>query len=456
MRRLNFTEENSGIALKNLETSLTANQTSAVIDSLHIQTRSSDVRLGKVNAHFDNFKEPHQYTISTTLLPSHITPSEFAPLYADLSNLTSPVQIEGAFDANEQQIKLSSLRLNTEDHAILMHSDVRMAMQPESNINLHADVHQLQVTPNGLSILLSLAHLDESTKATLARLGQISMTGQVDKNNDNLLVDFQAQTDAGDLAVNGNYTLNDQKYLSAHLHSEQLNLGQITSNPQLGQTTFSLDVDGELVNPQYPKGTIYGEITALDYKGYTYNNIFLDGTLTPDRYSGLLSIEDEHLQMAFDGSLVYPLHQQLEANMTLSVAKFEPHALNLTSDYANETFCFTAFGNLRGKDLASAIGEIVFDSIVVRTPEQTYTSQAITISSEQLTQDKKHIRINSDFIDATFVGNINYTDIVPSFQNQLAQHLPSLIHKAHTERKMDTAFDFSIELTAPPPDSTFH
>lgn len=450
VRRLNFTEENSGLALINLETSLTANQTCAVMDSLHIQTRSSDVRLGMVNAHYDNFKEPHQYTISTTLLPSHITPSEFAPLYAELSNLTSPVQIEGSLDANEQQVKLANLRLNTDDQAIQMHSDVRLAMQPESDINLHADVHQVQVTPNGLSSLLSLAHLDESTKATLARLGQISMTGQIDKANDNLLVDLQAQTDAGDLTVNGDYTLDDQKYLSAHLHSEQLNLGQITANEQLGLASFSLDVDGELGNPQYPKGTVYGEITALDYKGYTYNNIFLDGTIAPDRYSGLFSIEDEHLQMAFDGTLVYPLRQQLEANMNLSVAKFEPHALNLTSDYANETFCFKASGHLRGKDLASAIGEIVFDSIVVRTPEQTYSSQAITISSEQLTQDKKHIRINSDFIDATFVGNINYPDIVPSFQNQLAQHLPSLIHKAHTERKMDTAFDFSMELTETP------
>ncbi|MCR4614335.1 MAG: translocation/assembly module TamB [Bacteroidaceae bacterium] len=447
IRRLNFIEENSRLSLKNLETSLAANQTSAIMDSLHLQTQTSDVRLGMLKVQYEYYDQRHQYEFSTTLLPSYITPSEFAPLYVELANQTSPVSLEACVEGNEQQVKLGNIRLHTDDHAVQLHSDVRLAKQQQNDWGIDAEIHQLQVSPNGLNSILNLARLDEDTKATIMRVGQISATGHVNKENDVVLMDLKAQTDAGDLSVNGNYTLNEQKLLSAHIESSNLKLGQIVQNELLGNAAFNLDVDAELTDTQHLTGNVYGDVQAFDYNGYTYNNIFIDGTLAPNRYSGLLSVDDEHLQMIFDGTLSYPSQQELEANMQLSVNKLEPYALNLTRQYEDETFRFTAVGNVKGKDLASAVGTLVLDSIAVTTLEQTYTTQAITIRSEQLDVEKKHIVIHSDFIDASFVGNINYTDIVPSFQNQLAQHLPSLIHKAKTERKMDTAFDFNMEVT---------
>ena len=451
IRRLNFKETHSGLSLKNFETSLSANRQSAYVDSLRVQTSQSLVRIGPIQAQYADYETQGKYSISTSLLPSHITPTEFTPLFRELGNLTSPIHIESAIEANEKSIALNQIRLHSEDNALSLHSDVKIEKtSDDSGTTLNARLHQLLLSPEGMKQLFATAHLDDATQATLSNLGTITMSGTIAKENEVLLADLQAQTDAGDLAINGNYTLNEQKYLSAHIHSEQLNLGHIAANEQLGMATFNLDVDGELANLQHPTGNVYGDISAIEYNGYSYNNIFIDGAVSPDSYSGLLNVDDEHLQMNFNGTLAYPLHQHLEANMALSVKKFEPHALNLTKDYANETFSFTATGNLKGNDFASAIGEIVLDSIVVQSPEETYSSQGITIRSEQLTDEKKQIQINSDFIDATFVGNINYPDIVPSFQNQLARHLPSLISNAHTERKMDTAFDFSMELTETP------
>ena len=447
VRRLNFTEEHSGLTLKNLETALAANQRQAVMDSLHLQTNAADVRLGMLKANYEYYKKRNQYDFSATLLASHITPSEFAPLYAELANFTSPVFVEATIDADERQVKLGNIRLYSDDQSLKMHSDVRLAIQQKNNMGVDAEIHQLQISSYGLNKILNLVHLNEDTKAKLMRFGQISMTGNVNKQNEALQVQLKAQTDVGDLTVNGNYTLDEQQMLSAHIASENLHLGQITQNELLGNAAFALDVDAELTDAQHPKGNVYGEVHAFDYKGYTYKNIFIDGTVAHERYSGLLSVDDEHLQMVFDGTFAYPSNQELEANMQLSVTKFEPHALNLTRQYEDEIFRFTAAGNVKGKDLASAVGTLILDSITVKTPEQTYTTQAITISSEQLDDEKKHILIQSDFIDASFVGNINYTDIVPSFQNQLAQHLPSLIHKAKTERKMNTAFDFNMEVT---------
>ena len=449
IRRLNFTERHSGLTLKNLETSLAANSHSAVIDSIRVQTGQSTLRIDKLNI---DYPSEGKYTLTTRILPSQILPAEFAPLRSELGNLTSPIRMESAVEANEQRLSLRKLVLHADDQSLQLHSDLLLMFQKaneqdSSDLDFLAQLHQLNISAEGMKQLLTFADMDESAKAVVSRIGKVAITGQIQKESEVLKADLQTMTDAGDLSVNGEYKLNEPQYLSAHIQSENLSLKDIAENEKLGQATFSLDVDGELSNLQHPTGNVYGEVEAIDYNGYTYNHILIDGTLSPDQYTGYLSVDDEHLQMVFDGNLAY---KQLEANLSLSVRKFEPHALNLTQDYADETFRFNAVGNISGNDLASAIGEIVLDSIAVHTPEQTYTSQAITIRSDQLPDEKKRIQIVSDFLDANFVGNINYPDIIPSFQNQLAQHLPSLIGSTHTERQMDTAFDFTLELTETP------
>lgn len=449
VRRLNFTETNSGLALKKLETAIAANHQVAFMDSLLIQTGQSTLRLGEAKATFADYEQTGRFNITTSVQPSEVMLAEFSPLLPVLSNFTSPLQLQANLKASDQQIVADDLQLSSTDRSMVLMSDVQLSGLHDKTPDASVKLHQLTVSPPMLSKMLTAAGVDESIAQPLTRLGNIELQGNLVKESDALTSELAIRTDAGNANVNADYILGDDKYLSAHLQSESIDLGKIVANDKLGQACFSLDMEGELSDLEHPSGNIYGDISAIDINGYTYNNIFVDGTLGAHSYAGLLNVDDEHLKLAFDGTFTYS-GQNMDADMILSVTQFEPYMLNLTKDYEGEDFSFTAQGKVKGHDLASACGTIVLDSIRIKTPEQVYTAQAISINAQQITDEKKQIQIQSDIIDATFVGNINYTDIVPSFQNQLAQHLPSLIDKKQTVRKMDTSFDFSMEVTETP------
>lgn len=449
VRRLNFTEKHSGLTLKNLATSVAGNRHSATMDSLVLETPKSLVRIGTVNARYGQKEQLKLHSLTASLLPSFILPSEWKPLLPQLALLDFPLQLEGSIDADEHQLRIDNFNLNSDDHSIALATRARVLDWQEKK-DVQADIQRLQFSSDGLSAVLAACGVDRATQQTMTQLGQLGLKGTVAKEGNTLTAKLDAMSDIGDVAVTGDYQLDDRHLLSAHVETQDFDLGTLIQNELLGHTAFSLDVDGEMADLEHLHGKIYGDISAFDYRGYTYHNIFVDGMAAAKSYEGILNIDDEHLKLSFNGSLTTHDDGMVAANMVMSVPLFEPHALHLTKDYEGEEFCFTAVAKAKGRSLATAVGEVVLDSIRISTPKQIYLPQAITLSSELLDDEQKKILVSSDFLNATFVGNINYSDIIPSFQNQLANHLPSLIPHTKTERKMDTAFDFEMELTETP------
>ena len=138
----------------------------------------------------------------------------------------------------------------------------------------------------------------------LDTLGEFRYYGQVSGSAYSFSVKGELQTAAGQSTQNLRMAFNDD-YSNAQYQGEvsveQLALGALLDNPDLGTTSLQLSAKGEGLSLDSLRTQIDGAITALSYRQYEYEDIQLKGQLEGRQFDGQLDIEDPNLVFHFDG-----------------------------------------------------------------------------------------------------------------------------------------------------------
>ena len=96
----------------------------------------------------------------------------------------------------------------------------------------------------------------------------------------------------------------EKKYFSysGSVKTANFDLGKLLNNQQLGKITFNLGVQGEQYSKQYPSISLKGLVSSVDYSGYTYQNISLDGEYKQGGFSGKAALEDQNGSIELNGA----------------------------------------------------------------------------------------------------------------------------------------------------------
>lgn len=448
VRRFSFAENLTGLKVENLQTSLIANAERFVVDSLRLQTRQSLLRVGPTSIPRSALANGRHEGITTSVAPSQVTPSEFSCFYPTLAVLDIPIHLEAEVKAQNNGIDIQQLDIHSQDRSIALTLSGQLSQLQKSIPHFNLSIDHLGITPSGTMQMAELLDLSEDVIRPALQAGMIQLKGTAGRGDGFAFADLDLDTESGAMVLN--CEMDETKNLTAHLATtEPLDIGQIMQLEDLGTADFDLDIDASLATPDQPTGHVEGEIRAFDYKGYTYHDIHLDGQASEQTFDGRLTVNDEHAQLSFDGNLdTSEPAPRFEA--WLAVKRFNPHALHLTQAYEQENYAFNLKAKTRGTDLNTLCGHVRFDSIVVTTPSQVLQLDALSVVAEETDDSQKRIDINGDFVDASFVGNVNIIDLASIVQNQLAAHLPALIKPSAASDERTAKCDFDIELTESP------
>ena len=446
VKRFDFKENNSGLELQDFKTAIAANKQSAFIDSLHLATSNSTFNLGPTSITYPRYTTDGSLEFTSSIRSTTITPSDFQSFLPTLSEFKTPISIETGISGTSSAIKLKNTSVLSQDHSLQFLADTDIGIRGNKVASLNTHIGKLDIHPEGVQSLSNALKLDESTRNTLLRLGHIHLDGEASKDEEYSFADLNINTDAGNLTVSGTFDVD--KNFVAQLKSDSFNLKQILHDEKLGQTAFNVNVDGNLAHNHQPSGTVSGTIEQLEYSDYTYQNIMLNGVASADGFEGHATIDDPNIKLVFDGKIDH-LGSLAETDMNVSLQDFNPHALHLTNDYAGETFHLRARVNTKGNSPDTAEGYIEMDSIYIKTPEQLLSVHSLLVNAKNTGDGQRSIDIDGDFIHASLVGTTHLADLVPSFQNQLAQHLPSLINYS-PKAKRNQHYQLRLELSENP------
>ena len=293
----------------------------------------------------------------------------------------------------------------------------------------------------------------------LDTLGALRYYGQVAGTAYSFSVKGQLRTEAGQSAQDLQMTFNDDYSNAAYqgeLSVEQLALGALLDNPDLGNTSLRLSAKGEGLSLDSLRTQIDGAITALSYRQYDYQDIQLKGQLEGRQFDGQLDIEDPNLIFHFDGL----------ANLNDSLPQFRFTARLDTANLQKLQLYDTplhlrtkAEVQLTGGQIDQLEGQAELLNVHLSNDTAAYNTDVIRLEARKQENGNRQLALQSDIAQAEIKGQyelakfsnatLDFVDTFFPIKRLLATDTASTDSLFLEPAFAKQAFDFHMELDRP-------
>ena len=448
VRRLSF-EEQSGFRLEKLGMKLTADNNHLSVNGFSLKLPSSSLTLDSVEVRYDSLQNLPKMTDDVVFkgqLNGRFVLSDVAPILPVLKEMNEPLNLSAEFKGEGKDVEIPSLSLSDRRYLTIKGKASVQNWAAKQNMYLQANLTNLSVTKSGIGYFMN--NLTGSVPPILQRLEFVQFRGTADGYLRDLLVNGSLQTRAGslraDMLINTDENLN--RTYTGELVSDNLHLGTLLGDNKFGQANFNIELEGFNYQNKYPESNIKGVISSLEYSGYRYENITMDGLYKDGGFNGHLALDDENGVIQIDGSF-NTSRRVSDFNLQASVKNLRPNELNLSDKYVDSDISLLLTANFTGSSINDMNGSIRLDSLVMNAPEdQGYALDNLTILAGQVGSEKE-VRIQSPFLTATVRGDYSYQTIPASVVQIAQRYIPSLVTlKKKYRQSLNNNFKFDIQL----------
>ena len=448
VRRLSF-EEQSGFRLEKLGMKLIADNNHLNVNGFNINLPSSSLNLDSVEVRYDSLQNLPKMTDDVVFkgqLNGRFVLSDVASILPVLKEMNEPLNLSAEFKGEGKNVEIPSLSLSDRRYLTIKGKASVQNWAAKQNMYLQANLTNLSVTKSGIGYFMN--NLTGSVPPILQRLEFVQFRGTADGYLRDLLVNGSLQTGAGslraDMLINTDKNLN--RTYTGELVSDNLHLGTLLGDNKFGQTNFNIELEGFNYQNKYPESNIKGVISSLEYSGYRYENITMDGLYKDGGFNGHLALDDENGAIQIDGSF-NTSRRVSDFNLQASVKNLRPNELNLSDKYVDSDISLLLTANFTGSSINDMNGSIRLDSLVMNAPEdQGYALDNLTILAGQVGSEKE-VRIQSPFLTATVRGDYSYQTIPASVVQIAQRYIPSLVTlKKKYRQSLNNNFKFDIQL----------
>ncbi|MCR5242595.1 MAG: translocation/assembly module TamB domain-containing protein [Prevotella sp.] len=424
VKKLAFKEQ-SGLQVNQLTLYMEASPNRAVLEDFMLQLPHSQLKLGTVNALYtlqDGKLQKGSLNYHGTLEESDITFSDITCLAPDIQSITSRLTLTSSFSGTDNSIDIHQLQATSAD----------------GNIDIHASgfLHHWDVTPmwqlyldrlklSSSSIAFAKEQLQgkDNIPELITRLGNIYLTGEADGEGQAVNAETHLMSDIGSLEAT--VAIDHQRHFSGHLTSNDLQLGQLLADEQLGETALDVDFDGLLRADNQPEANVSGVVSNFSYRGYLYQNIELEASYLPQEIHGIVSIDDPNVKLDLDGYIIKNGNLS-DVLLNANISEFRPSQLNLTQQWKDATFSANLNASFTAANLNDATGTLDISQLSMQSEEARYYLRKLNMTSGYDNDGEHFLTLKSDFADMWLKGVFDYTKLSQSITNMVASYLPTL------------------------------
>lgn len=426
-------KEQSGLHVERFSMRLTANHQGALLEDFHLQLPHSIFRIDTLTTTYnDNDWKTLRY--ATSINHTSITPSDLACFFPALRGFEQPLDIHAAISGTANSVEGRDLRIQSNQINLSAEMSVR---QLDSVPQWQARIHSLDLT-NGITANLKEAF--EQIPIEAVRLGNLHISGEA--NGQGLQqVDSRSTltTDAGHIDLT--FAMTDGRQFRGNLKTDSISLRRIFDKEELGLLSTNVIING---NNQHISAQ--GLISRLDYKGYPYHNIQIDGTYQQNNMEGMLNVDDPYLQINLQGSV----HRSHRTTIKVigNIDHIHPNALNLTDQWGDADFAAHFNADFTASGLNDAEGTFDLTNFTMTQNDSLDTHYHFDhLHVESGYQEGIHfMKINGDMGQAELSGNFDWATLSQSFVNYTASKLPTLPGLSKTLSPTNNNFTAHLKL----------
>ncbi len=438
--------EDHNIEVTNLTTNFTYTKSRMQFDKTHLSTPNSTI---EADFTFNYKREDladfnNKVIIDANISKGLVSLIDLHQFYNELG-LNDKVNFTGDLKGTLNDFKLNNLLLESNRNSIINgHFHFVNAVNTDKGFSLNANINELSSTYQNLKILLPNI-LGNNLPPALNKFGRFNVTGQSFITKELMNADVIVRSGLGkiiaDLKMTNIDDINNAKY-TGEIEFIDLEFGKIINDSLVGKLSLIADVDGKGFALEKINSSVKGNIFKHQYKGYTYNNIDINGVLKNQHFDGELVSKDENLQMSFKG-LADLSTKVYKFDFVADVAYSNFNKLNLFKRDSISILKGKIDIKLSGNTLDNLAGQINFSNASYTNQNDNYFFTDFNITSEF--QDSiRTITMNStDIVEGKVKGIFKFDELgklaANSFSSIYANYNPTVVTKGQF-------FDFNFKI----------
>ena len=429
--KLSFKEQ-SGLQVKNVIFDLNANTKKAEIKQLIIESDKSFLLFTDISANYNlrntGKNAEDSVTFQCKLKPSAIYPKELSAFVPALSHFDDKVSVEGDFTGTGDDLKISNFHFKYFDQIMISaDADLRNIFHPDKNLfYIKGNISDSFFSPEGIERMTNnFSSQPVELPVQIKQMKNIRFEGNINGSFDDLAAWGVLKTDLGTVRTNLTLGKNETRFIKGEIASESLNLGTLLNNKDFGETAFDIRLNAKQDPDKKFSGSVDANVMKFVYKGYTYENLTLNGNFTPTSFEGKLNLDSPEGKISGDGLWAFN-GKDSKFDFNAKISDLQLDKLNLTHKYKNPLLSAEINANLTGDNLDNFTGAFSLHDVKFATDSNHYSLKNFQVAFTPLAQGKR-IHINSEILKGDIWGDFSFKTLVPALKQTLADYLPTLI-----------------------------
>ncbi len=425
-------EEQTGLVLIDLKTQIIGSAKGVKIPSIELKMPDSQLHLEDIQLKYDSIEDLQHFLTkvrwNAPIALSTIAFSDLKAFVPEFKNVKGIATLKGLITGRISSLRFQKMEIKY-GNSFLLNADLDVNGLPDlRGVFIYGQIKDLHFEKGDIQDFIS----DISRKPFLLpnelnQLGLIRYKGNITGFLNNLVLFGNLNTNVGsvstDISLKFKNKLKDLAY-NGTIKSDNLQLGKLLSNKQLGKASFSFNTIGSKKENAPLQGTILAQVPEFQFNNYTYRDVKFGGKYDGKGFDGTIDLQDQNIDAHFVGKI--DLTQKLPIfDFNLNMYTLNLNALKLTNKYPGATLSFNAKTNIVGNSLDNINGFLRFDSIEFKNQNKTLNVDKILFVS-RIEPGLSHISISSDYINGSLSGAFKYSTLGQTIDKILQNYLPTL------------------------------
>jgi hypothetical protein len=281
--------------------------------------------------------------------------------------------------------------------------------------------------------------------ANFASLGTLEYKGMFSGFYNDFITYGEIYTDIGNFQSDINIKYKeglDKAVYSGKLKTDFFALQDFISEAEIDNLAFDVNIKGKGLSRDSYDMDVDGKVDQLKFLDHTFRNITANGRISREYFGGHATIDDESLQMEFDGEFRSDVKIP-EAHFKAVVKEADLKKMGL--DSISQTIQGNFVLDFVGFSLDEAEGSIIGENIIIKRNGSVVSIPYINLSAYEY-QNNKELKLRSDLVDARIKGQFRLEVLDISIMHLLHQLIPAYFKMPNTKiPNEDFVFDFDLK-----------
>lgn len=419
-------KEGRGLNIQKFQTDFVYDDQQAYLKDLYLQTPKTILR-DEVVLNYNSIQQlsanPGAVRISANIRNSKVGFSDILMLVPNLRN-TAPfnkypnaiLNVNTRLKGTINDLLIQNLELSGLDQLKVNASGtVKNAMNPE-NLYYDLDIREFSTSSKTIYNLVP----KNTIPNTITLPSKFKIVGKAKGTTEIVNTNLSITSTLGNAGIRASVNMKqkDAEKYDVLANLQNLQIGKIIQNKDLGSITGQISVKGQSFDYKKANADLKGNISSVQYNGYNYRNMALNGKVNRGAYRINLDSKDPNanLKLLASGSFT-------EKNPTVKVnGRINKLDLNKLGFYEDQMILAGDInGDFTSLDPDSPNGFLHLNNFAISDTKDVYPLQEVILTAVS-SIDSNRISLQSQIADIDLKGKYKLTQIFGSLQQTINQY----------------------------------